>query len=195
MFSPGLCGHLALSTLLETWPEEFVFETNFKKCISPNIPKSKNVKFDTKNKSRIIFKYYVSLTWPNIALHVFGLILIDFHWFLLIFIDFHNFSLIFIDFHRFPLILMDLDGFLRCLGQGAWRPVATCGALWRPSPAPYIRRPLRASSVWDAFQIFQSIPVNQSASQSRPAGSTSQLIKPGLLDWRFQASILRTNDY
>ena len=27
---------------------------------------------------------------------------------------------------------MDLDGFLRFLGQGACRPVAACGGLWRP---------------------------------------------------------------
>ena len=28
MFSHGLCGHLALGTLLETWRKESVFETN-----------------------------------------------------------------------------------------------------------------------------------------------------------------------
>ena len=28
MFAPGLCGHFALGTLLETWPKESFFETN-----------------------------------------------------------------------------------------------------------------------------------------------------------------------
>ena len=36
------------------------------------------------------------------------------------------------------MIYMELDGFLRFLGQGVKQPVAACGGLWHPSPAPYI---------------------------------------------------------
>ena len=55
--SPGLCGHFALGTLLETWPEEFVFDTNVKKYIPPQQTTSKHVIFDTKNKNHIRTRY------------------------------------------------------------------------------------------------------------------------------------------
>ena len=54
----GQCGHLALSTLLETWLKDTAFETNVNnQIIWPKIPKSKNVNFDTTIKNRNIFRY------------------------------------------------------------------------------------------------------------------------------------------
>jgi len=56
--SPGLCGHFALGTLSKTYLKDVVFEINvFSKKI-PKIAKIKNVKFYTKIKKRIIFRYY-----------------------------------------------------------------------------------------------------------------------------------------
>ena len=58
MCSPGLQGHFALSTLLETCLKEFVFEINVQ---GQNIAK-KNVKFDNKIKNRTMFRYcFVSM--------------------------------------------------------------------------------------------------------------------------------------
>ena len=56
-FSPGLCGHFALGTLLKTYLKDVVFEINVFSKKVPNTAKIKNVKFDTKINNRIITRY------------------------------------------------------------------------------------------------------------------------------------------
>ena len=43
--------------------------------------------------------------------------------------------MILIDFHGFSCIAFDFFDFHKVLDQGAGRPVAACGGLWRASPA------------------------------------------------------------
>jgi hypothetical protein len=66
---------------------------------------------------------------------VFLLIFIDLHRFSWIFIDFHRFSWIYMDFFSFSWISMVFSIFERFWGQGAWRPVPPCAALWPPVAA------------------------------------------------------------
>ena len=58
IFSSGLCAHFELGTLSKTYLKDVVFEINVFRKKSPKMTKSKNVKFDTKIKKRIIFRYY-----------------------------------------------------------------------------------------------------------------------------------------
>ena len=61
MFSLGLSGHCALSTLLETSPKDAIFETSVKQPYITRNTKFQKVKVDTESKNHIILHGSMSL--------------------------------------------------------------------------------------------------------------------------------------